>query len=132
MDTGILSDDAPGGKRGDLARNGEAAKRRKTTGPKLDRTTFRTSREMDFFSEKELKTISREESAMPKDEYLTPEQVIAWLQLDHDGCDREVARERLRNRCRSRQIPFIRLGRLIRFRTSDIEQVLEKNSIAAL
>ena len=46
---------------------------------------------------------------MPE-KYLTPEHLIDLLQLNHDGCSEEVARERLRNRCRPRQIPFIRLG----------------------
>ena len=65
---------------------------------------------------------------------LTPEQVIELLQLDADGCDRKTARERLRNRCRARQIPYVRLrgSRLIRFRPEDIEALIESSLVPAI
>ena len=63
---------------------------------------------------------------------LTPEQVIELLQLDADGCPRRVARERLRHRLRTRQIPFVRLGRTIRFRSEDIKKLINDNLVPAV
>ncbi len=63
---------------------------------------------------------------------LTPEDVIDILQLDSDGCSREQARERLRNRCRARQIPFVKLGRLIRFRPQDITRLIDDLTVDAI
>jgi hypothetical protein len=63
---------------------------------------------------------------------LTPNEVIAYLQLADDGCDDRTARERLRNRLRTRQIPHVRIGRLIRFRPEDIERLLETHTVAAV
>jgi predicted DNA-binding transcriptional regulator AlpA len=63
---------------------------------------------------------------------LTPEQVVSLLALDSDGCDSRTARERLRHRCRSRQLPFVRIGRLIRFRESDIAATLDRETVPAV
>ena len=73
---------------------------------------------------------SESNGKLPK--LLTPEQVIEILQLDADGCTAEAARERLRNRCRARQIPYVKFGRLVRFRPEDIEQLIEKNTVPAI
>lgn len=63
---------------------------------------------------------------------LTPEQVIEILQLGADGCSPETARERLRNMCRARKIPYVKLGRLIRFKATEIEEWIEQNTVAAV
>lgn len=62
---------------------------------------------------------------------LTPEQVIDLLQLD-DGCGPDLARERLRHRLRARQIPHVRIGKLIRFRQQDIEALFQRQTVGAL
>lgn len=59
---------------------------------------------------------------------LTPDEVVDLLRLDADGCDRETALQRLRNRCRAGQIPFVKIGRLIRFRPEQIDAVVTKNT----
>ena len=53
------------------------------------------------------------------------------VQLDADGCSPDVARERLRNRCRARQIPYIKIGRLYRFRPKDIATLIEESIVPA-
>lgn len=62
---------------------------------------------------------------------LTPEQVIDLLHLD-DGCGPDHARERLRHRLRARQIPHVRIGKLIRFRPDDIDALLERQTVGAV
>jgi hypothetical protein len=61
---------------------------------------------------------------------LTPEQVIDLLALD-DGCGPDLARERLRHRLRARQIPYVQIGKLIRFREGDIEALLQRVTVGA-
>lgn len=63
---------------------------------------------------------------------LTPEDVIDILRLDADGCTPEQARERLRNRCRSRGIPHVKLGRLVRFKPADIQRLIDEHTIDAV
>jgi excisionase family DNA binding protein len=66
------------------------------------------------------------------DHLLTPSEVIQLLRLADDGADYRTARERLRHRLRTRQIPFVRLGRLIRFRRADIERAIEQAAVPAM
>lgn len=63
---------------------------------------------------------------------LTPDDLIEILQLDADGCSPEQARERLRNRCRAGQIPFVRIGRLIRFRPEAIAKMIDDLTVDAV
>jgi hypothetical protein len=63
---------------------------------------------------------------------LTPSQAIRILNLDHDDCDRQTARERLRYLCRTRRIAFVQIGRLIRFRPDDLEAAVNGGLVPAI
>lgn len=54
-------------------------------------------------------------------QFLTPKQVAELLQLS----ERTLANQR----CCGRGIPYIKLGRSIRYRISDIQELLSKQSV---
>ena len=58
----------------------------------------------------------------PERPILTPEEVIQFLRLD-DGAGKP--KERLRNLIRRQGLPVVRVGRLVRFRRTDVENWLD-------